>query len=74
MDRGAWWAAVHGVAKSQTRQSTHTVLLRETQKKDTQGEAGERHVEIEAGMRVMWPQAKEHWSHQKLGEPGHILH
>ena len=25
MDRGAWWAAVHGVAKSQTRLSTqHT--------------------------------------------------
>ena len=28
MDRGAWWAAVHGVAKSQTRLSdfpTHTL-------------------------------------------------
>ena len=24
MDRGAWWAAVHGVAKSQTRQSDFT--------------------------------------------------
>ena len=24
MDRGAWWAAVHGVAKSQTRLSSHT--------------------------------------------------
>ena len=24
MDRGAWWAAVHGVAKSQTRLSTFT--------------------------------------------------
>ena len=23
-DRGAWWAIVHGVAKSQTRLSTHT--------------------------------------------------
>ena len=23
MDRGAWWATVHGVAKSQTRLSTH---------------------------------------------------
>ena len=23
MDRGAWWAAVHGVTKSQTRLSTH---------------------------------------------------
>ena len=23
-DRGAWWATVHGVAKSQTRLSTHT--------------------------------------------------
>ena len=29
MDRGAWWAAVHGVAKSRTRQSdfTFTFLL-----------------------------------------------
>ena len=24
MDRGAWWAAVHGVAKSQARQSVFT--------------------------------------------------
>ena len=24
MDRGAWWAIVHGVAKSQTRLSVHT--------------------------------------------------
>ena len=23
MDRGAWWATVHGVTKSQTRLSTH---------------------------------------------------
>ena len=23
MDRGVWWAIVHGVAKSQTRLSTH---------------------------------------------------
>ena len=30
MDRGAWWAAVHGVAKSQTRLSDffHFPLLR----------------------------------------------
>ena len=26
MDRGAWWSTVHGVAKSQTHLSTHTVL------------------------------------------------
>ena len=26
MDRGAWWATVHGAAKSQTRQSTHAPL------------------------------------------------
>ena len=25
MDRGAWWATVHGVAKSQTRLSDFTV-------------------------------------------------
>ena len=24
MDRGIWWAIVHGIAKSQTRRSTHT--------------------------------------------------
>ena len=25
MDRGAWWATVHGVAKSQTRRSDFTM-------------------------------------------------
>ena len=24
IDRGAWWATVHGVSKSQTRLNTHT--------------------------------------------------
>ena len=28
MDRGAWWATVHGVAKSQTRLSDFTSLAR----------------------------------------------
>ena len=27
MDRGAWWAAVPGAAKSQTRLSTHTAHI-----------------------------------------------
>jgi len=27
MGRGAWWATVHGVAKSWTRLSTHTQIL-----------------------------------------------
>ena len=27
MDRGAWWAAVHGVAKSQTRLSDFTLTF-----------------------------------------------
>ena len=27
MDRGAWWATVHGVAKNQTQLSTHTYIL-----------------------------------------------
>ena len=27
MDRGAWWAAVHGVAKSRTRRSDFTFTL-----------------------------------------------
>ena len=26
MDRGAWWATAHGVAKSQTQMSTHTLV------------------------------------------------
>ena len=28
MDRGAWWAAVHGVAKSRTRLSDFTLTFR----------------------------------------------
>ena len=31
MDRGAWWATVHGVAKSQTQLSTHTCVHIHTQ-------------------------------------------
>ena len=27
MDRGAWWATVHGVTKNQTQQRTHTHIL-----------------------------------------------
>ena len=27
MDRGAWWATVHGAAESGTRLSTHTVAF-----------------------------------------------
>ena len=27
MDRGAWWAAVHGVARSQTRLSDFTLFF-----------------------------------------------
>ena len=27
MDRGTWWATVHGVAKNQKRLSTHSCLL-----------------------------------------------
>ena len=30
MDRGAWWATVHGVAKSQTQQSNETTTKMET--------------------------------------------
>ena len=26
MDRGAWWGTVHGIAKSQTGQSAHTLM------------------------------------------------
>ena len=28
MDRGAWWATVHGIAKSQTRLSSHTHTIK----------------------------------------------
>ena len=28
MDRGAWWATVHGTAKSQTRLSSHTHTIK----------------------------------------------
>ena len=30
MDRGAWWAALHGVAKSQTRLSDETTRASQT--------------------------------------------
>ena len=30
MDRGAWWATVHGVAKSQTQQSNFTFTFKIT--------------------------------------------
>ena len=35
MDRGAWWAAVHGVAKSRTRlggEAQHSMVLAQKQK------------------------------------------
>ena len=31
MDRGAWWATVHGVAKTQTRLSAHEQCNQEGQ-------------------------------------------
>ena len=34
MDRGAWWATVHGVEKSWTRLSTHTATQPSSQKKE----------------------------------------
>ena len=33
MDRGAWWAAVHGVAKSQTRLSISTFTFMQWRRK-----------------------------------------
>ena len=35
MDRGAWWAAVHGVAKSRTRLSDFTFSLMSEKPTDT---------------------------------------
>ena len=36
-DRGAWWATVHGVAKSQTRLSTHTLHYCATARQEGRG-------------------------------------
>ena len=36
MDRGAWWATVHGVAKSQTRLSMHASEKRSPHEKEMQ--------------------------------------
>ena len=41
MDRGAWWATVHGVAKSQTRLSNFTFTFRFHALEETYGH-GER--------------------------------
>ena len=42
MDRGAWWATVHGVAKSQTRLSdfTFTIVHTEDAERDSSGGPG----------------------------------
>ena len=57
MDRGAWWAAVHGVAKSRTRQSdfTFTFLL------SCIGEGKATHSSVLA------------WRIPGTGEPGGLL-
>ena len=36
MDRVAWWATVHGVAKGQTRLSTHTMVIEQNTNNPTQ--------------------------------------
>ena len=41
MDRGAWWAIVHEVAKSQTRLSKHAVTESFLKKKCKVSESGE---------------------------------
>ena len=37
MDGGTWWAPVHGVAKSQTRQSTRHIIISSTEGEGTLG-------------------------------------
>ena len=43
MDRGAWWAAVHGVAKSWTelkRLSTHACRIKRVEEREPGGKRG----------------------------------
>ena len=41
MDRGAWWAPVHGVTKSQTRLSDETTPNKPTDSEDEQTQTGQ---------------------------------
>ena len=68
-----WTEAPGGRKESDTTERTHGPFKRNTEARHT-GRSRRRPCGDAAGMRVMWPQAKEHWSHQKPGEPGHILH
>ena len=47
--------------------SNGTILLRDRKGEDTERQRGKGHVRMEAGVRVMQPQAKEH---QKPSEAG----
>ena len=57
MDRGAWWAAVHGVAKSRTRLSDFTITFH--------FHALEKEMATHSSVRV--------WRIPGTGEPGGLL-
>ena len=60
MDRGAWWATAHGVAKSQTRLSdTFNISLAGEVEETIEGGGGNETWEAETG--VTWPQSKACW-------------
>ena len=53
LDRGAWWATVHGVAKSQTRLSNKTVAITVCQTLDTSARVLNIHVLL-VFTEVLW--------------------
>ena len=51
MDRGAWWATVHGVAKNQTRLSDFTYSLTKVASKYSETER-DTHTETDSKRRA----------------------
>ena len=68
MDRGAWWATVHGVAKNRTRLSTHTSLCL-----TRSGLLWERERDLFHGvsrdrMRTTWQETHGGWWGKRLAQ------
>ena len=57
MDRGAWWATVHGVAKSQTRQHLRVHARAHTQYGCLKGN-------FNFPLKIVFPKRKEHFLKQ----------